>query len=1485
MTLPGGPAAKFGNYYEELWTLSELVRMLRGETDSMRIEVPGLDGAEFVVQNGAQKEFHQAKRSHPSGSWSIAKLASAGVLAAIDDLLRDNDHRFVFASGSDARELADLCKAAADAESIGEFEHEFLEAETRAAPHRRLLHEWNLDELGVWKMLRRVSVHTINDNELEMKVKWGLTALFIDAAGAQDRLSSIVDERVHRTIKREALIRSLRDAGFPLRQVRGEARQAVARATDRYLAGVRRSLINRAQIPRSEAAAIVAQLTGDGPTDCILTGRAGMGKTACVAEIAEGLRQAGMHVLAFRLDRHMAATTTRALGEQLDLEESPTVVLGAAANADGKPAVLIIDQLDAVSAMSGRNSGAFVVVAGLLDEAKPYAIRTLIVCRSFDWQYDPQLRRLVRDEGQRTDLGELAPEGVRAVLSAAHVPLAALGRGQLELLRVPQNLSLFLHSGVGKAGTPSFKTRKGLFDSYWNHKREQVGQRAEHDQWIEVLRTVCTEMTEAQQLSVRREKLDQFSPAYLAQYVSANVLTAERGTYGFGHESFFDYCFARLFAGRDDSLASVLKASEQHLFRRAQVRQVLEYLRDADFQRYVNEVRSLVEDDNMRAHIKDLVFALLAEVDDPTDEEWGLWMAWVRPVWDALEQGNDGGDRLAQRAWERLYLATSWFKYFDDRGVINGWLIDGRTTRTDMAVRYLSWQQRFWPDRVAAFLEPYAGRGGDWPARLRNVMARPNLHASRHLFDLFLVLVDNGAFDDPDGAVPGHGIWEMCWGLESQQPTWVPEVLAHQLRRCVARKDNAAWRVRLGDSWAGREAIKVAAERIPKAFVKLVLPAVLGVAEAAPMRSTTPPVRDAMWQFLMRDEALTVEDACLHALADALGTLASNGKDLRTEIVSLSNSGSYIANFLLLALYRGDSARYADDVVLAFCNDPWRFDCGYSDSSYWVATETIEATARHCEPGNLAKLERTILAYTDPYERTKEGVPYRGHASFNLLAAIPADLRSAEARRRFGELERKFRQPDQAPRGVVATVVGSPIPIEAEDKMTDDQWVKAIATHRSTRGLSPSEGGAIELAQQFGNRAAKQPDRFAGIGLQLPSTTNAVYFSRLLLGLAEASVADATKVLVAQRVFEFARNDCGRYIADLMATANDRLPDDAVEMLVALATGPQAADEEAWRDAASGLPSDRDIDTNGINTTRGRAARAVAKLIGKDASYIQRFGPALDQLAGEPQPSVASCVATALRMVAFHDAERGLSLFRRMDFREERLLATRHVYEFMRENMWHGFDELEDVVVRTLRSAHPDVRQSGARLACMAALHHAAATALATEATQGDAHQRRGVAQVASANIGDSAHREWCEDALRSLFSDGDAEVRRIAAACFREIPIDRVDGYGHLIEAFCASRAYEDYPSLLLYALDNARSRLPGTVCLVCESFLDRFASQARDTGQRRHADGYAVVELVFRLYQHHQNDEWTSRALDLIDRVCLELDGAAKGFEDFER
>ena len=179
MTLPDGPAEKLGNRYEKWWTLSELVRMLGGETEAICIEDLGVDKAEFVVKTGTRRELHQARRSHPNGKWSLVALRADGLLRAIGEQLAGNDDRFTFVSGSDARELAELCNAARDAESDTEFEPHFLKAAERRKRFEKLRECWACDAPTARERLRRICVHTIDERELRDKVSWGVAALFL----------------------------------------------------------------------------------------------------------------------------------------------------------------------------------------------------------------------------------------------------------------------------------------------------------------------------------------------------------------------------------------------------------------------------------------------------------------------------------------------------------------------------------------------------------------------------------------------------------------------------------------------------------------------------------------------------------------------------------------------------------------------------------------------------------------------------------------------------------------------------------------------------------------------------------------------------------------------------------------------------------------------------------------------------------------------------------------------------------------------------------------------------------------------------------------------------------------------------------------------------------------------------------------------------------------------------------------------------------
>ena len=132
-------------------------------------------------------------------------------------------------------------------------------------------------------------------------------------------------------------------------------------------------------------------------SDVVLTGKAGAGKTGCVIECVEVLRSQGMPVLACRLDRLLPVSSTHAFGQQLGLEESPALVLAAAAEA--REAVLVVDQLDAVSTLSGRSADVLDAVEGILAEARgireQVKLHVVVVCRAFDWENNHRLRQML----------------------------------------------------------------------------------------------------------------------------------------------------------------------------------------------------------------------------------------------------------------------------------------------------------------------------------------------------------------------------------------------------------------------------------------------------------------------------------------------------------------------------------------------------------------------------------------------------------------------------------------------------------------------------------------------------------------------------------------------------------------------------------------------------------------------------------------------------------------------------------------------------------------------------------------------------------------------------------------------------------------------------------------------------------------------------------------------------------------------------------
>ena len=1310
----------------------------------------------------------------------------------------------------------------------------------------------------------------------------------------------------------------------PIADTEQRALLALNEVTEQYLKVTRRKLIRGSLIPRSSTQQLLDKINENDTNgaDCVLTGKAGGGKTGCVIECVESLRQSNnTTVLAFRLDRIKPVSTTKELGKCLGLAKSPALVLKTAAEALSQDAVLVIDQLDAVSTTSGRSAEFFEVVEDLLDEVQDLRnsvkIHIVVVCRKFDWENDHRLRRPLGKDCVEVPVINFLMKEVKSVLQDGGFKAERFKTRQLELLRLPQNLSLFLETNYGSGSRPTFFTQKDLFDRYWEEKRQAVKNRINppSDHWMDVIQMLCKTMTESQQLSVSRETLDEFPPDYRNSMVSEGVLSFDQNRYSFGHEAFFDYCFARVFMRKQESLTEFLKKSEQHLFRRAQVRQVLIYLHDADRKRYCEELSALLIDENIRYHLKDLAVVVAVDMPNPEEAEWNVLAPWIESELEAIKSGTSNTDKFASLVWECFFSSQTWFQIADKKGLIAEWLSSDKDALVNTGANYARFHQRHSGDRVTDLLKPFVGKGGDWPQRFKSVMQSANLANSRRFFELFLGLIDDGTFDDDS---KDNTFRYNLRSLEDERADWISEAISHWLlRRLSIIQETASgrgspnWRGLFNHSGYRSVYISKAATQAPDKFVQHVLPVILKISDAAivPDRNTLPK-RDAVWgEYYCFNEYHFIDANYRESVALAVENLAENKSGRIAEILAeLRSRETYLANFLLLRAYTAGAKYLADDAVSELCNKTWRFECGYSDSPYWVAIQLIKAITSLCSDGNRAKLEETILDYTTDYERSTAGYKERGRVCFTLLSGIPVELRSERAQARYVELERKFGEVEFAPRGIQGGTVVSPIEETAAKKMTDDQWLKAIKRYDSS--------GALELARSLQGSVQEEPERFARLSLKFPEDTHPFYLEHTLVGLKGTEASSELQLKVCRKAYAESRDRYGKVIADLLGSIKNPLPNDAIQMLDWLATEHPDPEKELWdEEVTGGTPYyGGSIFTYGINTTRGRAALAISDLISNDASYIDRFRATIKQLVNDRSLAVRSCASSTLLAIINHDPKFALEQFFKLTGSQDRicdrllvvmpkffgrlfgttipresiydrLLVTREADRFISYALRDHFGQLRHVVKKMLRSKVPETSEAGARLVSLAVLYqHSKATGLVKEALRGNTSQRLGVAQVASKNIGRKDCRSWAEQQLLLLFDDSDSKVRETAVWCFQNLQEQPLESYANLIEKFCDSAAYQEGSFSLFTVLEESSHRLPGITYDVCEKFLKRFSDEARDIRTRQALDVTAVPKLVFRTYHQHQDDEWAPKCLDLIDQMCLErISGVRQELEEY--
>ena len=1491
MPLPGGASSKFGLEYELVWTVNCMLRVMQDDALSIRLEPPGEEGKgiEFTIESSEGIEHHQVKRQLTgSGRWSLASLKNEGVLRHFYQKLDEPSVTCRFVSMHAAHPLDELADRARQSENYASFKIYFLASKEWHDNFDDLHSCWGTScEEETYLRLKRVFVHTIDEYDLRDLAESKIEACVSEnPQNALDALAQFALAQTHQNLTSGRIWEHLRSRGFSKRALSQEE-DVAARIKDlneAYLAGIQPVGVGGETIQRPEVNQIFTAFHDQEACNIVLlTGKAGVGKTSAVAQVLDKMTGRNEPVLCMRLDRLEASATPRELGQALGLPGSPVSVL--ANTSEGRNCLLVIDQLDAVSLASGRNSDFFDSISAMLREVKHYSnIRVLVACRKFDVDNDPRIRELISANGiaQEVPLAEFDEATVRKVVANLGIVSGSLNSKQIEMLSLPVHLRLLAEVADGKIDAPlGFQTAKELYDAFWEEKKRIMRAHADASTVQSVADQMAKNMSERQALSVPASLLDEHHKV-ADLMASENILVKDGARVSFFHESFSDYIFARKMIEDNFEAVQFILEQDQSLFVRSQIRQVLLHQREVYPEDALRNSEAILNNAGIRTHLKDIVLALLGSLDNPTADEWDV----LQPLL---------GTELSAHVWRAINGSLAWFDVLDAIGIVQRWLTDSNEQLVNRAMWFLASVQERRADRVAELLSQFLGISESWNQRLMTLIGRSDIGATRDFFDFTLEAIKAGIFDRLLGPNSHHAdTWYQAKRLAESKPAMACELVAIFCDRLVKLLRTTAedpWRILHVGQDTGGEVMEKVAISVPKKFVKSLLPFLNDVLAITADERVDSPWWDPVWASGIRVGGMShmgkgLDDGFILAMESSLRWLAINEPEkFRTYAKGFEVSKYAAVHNLLMRAYEADGRLYADEGVQYLLKDlSARVSASQlATSSDCVVESLLKSVTPHCSSENLDELENVILNHYPDYELWLENRRIRGVSQMRLLECVDGSRISDTARYRLQELRRKFGEITlSTPGSLTGGMVGSPIPASAIRKMNDDNWLSAMKRYSSDR-LSDEprdwlKGGAIQLSRELETQTKENPVRFANLAHLMPDDANQNYFEAILRGLA-TSDTDLDMELVAsvcQRCDKIPGRLFGRWITQPLTRFPDSiLSEDALGLIAWYATE-HPNPEPGWRAFGPTYLQGEVIDEyrpldHGINSVRGTAAGTVAKLVFQNERYLSFFKSHLTTMVNDPADAVRACVVEALLGTLRYDRDVAVALFLDLCNTDERLLGTTYFERFLYYAVSTHFKELEHILTRMVESIHEEVSTAGARQVCLASLSIKDATPLAQRCVSGSAPMRMGAAEVYATNIKVRACRTKCEEMLSTLFFDEDRNVRTAASRCFIAFEGYELRGYSDLVKVYIASPAFEPEFNPLIDALSDTTANMPDESLMACERYFELAGTSAGDVSKRSAADSSTVINLIIRVYGRATSDGVKSKCLDLIDKAIL--------------
>lgn len=1505
MPRTGGQSTATGVSFQGLAVARAIVDVHNGFAEFVRPEAPphaDLGGQalqhvvvdDYIIQKPTHRTYYQAKINAPGGgTWTLNKLLHEHILQDFhEQVVNDPEAECCLVTPCPCLLLDEVANRARAANSLAEFGKN-LAGEQRDEFRRacRVLH---IRQEEGHRLLRqcRIEIRTLDGMRADLLSLAQVS--FADPVSAVDSFYSIAVQAMgcgqHLDAAAVQALLMQRSVFARPKLTEQELLQAV-QAAGAQLRSVGQTIdgVHISQPVVDQMLAWAAQESGRETSVAALLDQAGSGKTVALAALLPRLEEAGCAVLAIKADR-LTFATHEELAASLQLPASiPSIVQFLAAA--GRRVAVLIDQVDALSSAMSRQPAAIQIILDLVAQlGRLERVSLIFACRLADWRYDYRIQTLQDHHPRQFDLLELTDEQIDMVLSTKGLRCKDLHPLTVKIVRRPLHLATLVkvindRRRQDKSWSPTNRTiytLQSLYQDLWDLKMSKADEPG--GPAASVCEAVITDLAQRMQGSqqfVVPEAAVASQRRAVSWLISEGILDRQGKSLAMFHQTFFDFILARHFVGSGGSLVEHLAGTDQGLFYRPMIRQVLEYLRDADVQGYERTVQEVLVDKRIRKHLRWVAIAWLSQLADPGQQELNLLAPLLsepdarRRVLSHMNGNTSWFDRIGIPRW------THWLATLPEQQVYDViWFL-----RTIMPLRQSA---------VADLLEPHVGQNLMWNRTIAFCLS--NLEGEwedRPIALLLRLMRDPQAELDAEHSRWGHALKRLA----GSRPAKACEVVGAVLRSFESKW--LAWHQTKGQqphllsptqeglfphAYEFPDVLMLLADKSPGEFLDATLDWTLRCMDITCYGHNDLWFRydgHHIWQT--KDVLAGRSTGALVAAIDLAyrNLAAQDTAAFRRYVAKALDAEVAPAQQMVARAYASQPIQYAPDAATFLAGDARRLQLGDAGYRTTGTVGLLKACSPHWPNQEFRQVEHAILtARLDRLEDLHD-LHWRGHTHLQLLSVLDRRRLSSQGRNMLGQLERKFvgivpQQPPASVDGRLPTAK-APVPQEAQAKMDDISWLSAMRHYTSVHSRldTPADrrGGRLMLAEGLKEQAKRQPKRFLRLALEeMDDTYHPDYIAAILEG---ASKADAPIQSIQRVIHKFRcglEKHCIRQVASAISEhADGPVPSDLVELLKHWSL--HAEDPKTPRRIFTprGKRPSLSLVDDGINTDRGSAMWHLAKvlLVAKPPRYREYIDIAA-QVALDPSMAVRAVCVQFLSPTLPSDAVRAWRVFRALVGKSKEQLRQQGAYDFI----YYSLPRHTERAFWAIKSMLADrvsnqAREAGAKLACLAALDNSAAGQWRDKALCGDAAMRKGAAIVYAANITNSQVGKECQSRLELLMNDDDQNVRAAVATFPREIDGPRLWEVRAFMRRWVLSRSAEEGAEDVARLLEQHPLVDPQLTLDLAERFTALLSSPITETRTRHGTLSYHLVPAILNVYHRTTDTGERNRAMDLFERL----------------